>query len=100
MTLATFVPVANWGPRLPLPGAKRRFAGSAPGAARHAPLARDEVQRSILVALVDDLGISFGGPPTTRGKPALHTFIDESLVSTDLVALTGGHLQVRRRHER
>ena len=49
------------------------------------PLARDEVQRSILI-LVDDLGISFEG--MYDSKNALNTFIDNSLLSTDLVALT------------
>jgi VWFA-related protein len=85
VTLATFVPVAS-GPAAPAPS--QSVVAAAPGAtpppvAR--PLARDEVQRSILV-LVDDLGISFESLYRTR--KALHTFIDESLLPTDLVALT------------
>ncbi len=60
-----------------------QLRGPPPPAAR--PLARDEVQRSILV-LVDDLGISWEG--LYYARKALHTFIDESLLPTDLVALT------------
>jgi len=81
VTLATFVPVAS-GPATPATAQADAFS-NAPPVVR--PLASDEVQRSILI-LVDDLGISFEGMHDS--KNALHTFIDESLLSTDLVALT------------
>ena len=84
VTLATFVPVAS-GPATPAP---TQAAGAAPGATPPPairPLARDEVQRSILV-LVDDLGSSWEG--LYYARKALHTFIDQSLLPTDLVALT------------
>ena len=84
VTLATFVPVAS-GPATPARRQQRRCCSGAGLRLPSAPLARDEVQRSILV-LVDDLGISFEGLYAAR--KALHTFIDESLLSTDLVALT------------
>lgn len=80
VTLATFIPVAS-GPAAPAPSQAFGYAG--PSAVR--PLARDEVQRSIVV-LVDDLGVSFEG--MYHSKKALHTFIDQSLLPTDLVALT------------
>jgi VWFA-related protein len=81
VTLATFVPVAS---SATTPATARADAYSnAPPVVR--PLARDEVQRSILI-LVDDLGMSFEGMHDSR--IALHTFIDQSLLPTDLVALT------------
>ncbi len=83
VTLATFVPVAS-GPATPAPSQTMAAAGVTPPPAAR-PLARDEVQRSILV-LVDDLGTSFEGLYYSR--KALHTFIDESLLPTDLVAVT------------
>ena len=80
VTLATFVPVTS-GPAPPSPSPAAGSTG--PPAARS--LARDEVQRSILV-LFDDLGISWKG--LYYARKALHTFIDESLQPTDLVAFT------------
>jgi VWFA-related protein len=85
VTLATFVPVAS-GPATPVQS--QAMVAAPPGATPPPavrPLARDEVQRSILV-LVDDLGISWEGLYAAR--KALHTFIDRSLLPTDLVALT------------
>ncbi len=81
VTLATFVPVAS-SPATPATAQADAFS-NAPPVVR--PLARDEVQRSILI-LVDDLGISFEGMHDS--KNALHTFIDNGLLPTDLVALT------------
>ena len=84
VTLATFVPVASG----PVSGsAQTDAAWNAPPAVR--PLARDEVQRSLLV-LVDDLGISFEGmylqqerashvhrsEPAADGSGRAHTYRD------------------------
>src|SRR5262249_50168254 len=79
VTLATFVPVSS-GPAI---GTSQPAATTAAQAAR--PLARGEVQRSI-VLLADDLGLSWQSVLPTR--KALHKFIDENLQPTDLVALT------------
>jgi VWFA-related protein len=89
VTLATFVPVAS--------GPETRGLASVRGAppATVRPLARGEVQRSIVI-LADDLGLSWQSLLPTR--KALHTFIEESLQPTDLVALirTGMHTGMQR----
>ena len=88
VTLATFVPVAS-GPematRVPTPPQNASLGNRASTAPVMRPLARDEVQRSIVI-LVDDLGLSWESLLPTR--KALHSLLDDSLQPTDLVALT------------
>jgi VWFA-related protein len=94
VTLATFVPVASGPATAELGSHALVTAGGAPPPSVH-PLAPGEVQRSIVV-LADDLGLSWESFLPTR--KALHTFIDESLQPTDLVALirTGMHAGMQR----
>ncbi len=88
VTLATFVPVASGPATAAAADASRPARGDAPSASpvpAAPPLPGKEMPRSIVV-LVDDLGMSFES--VYHARKALHTFFDESLQPTDVVAVT------------